>query len=192
MLAFEQKFWKAGFEKIIGMDEAGRGPLAGPVYVAGVIFDKNHSMHPDINDSKKLTEKKREELFDWIIENSQSYSIQSLSAQVIDSLNILGAVKKGMRMICKKLEPDMLLTDAVNFQYYNVPQLALVKGDLRSYTIAAASILAKVSRDRKMLDFAVKYPQYGFEKHKGYPTLLHRQMIQQHGLSPIHRKTFNS
>ncbi len=191
MLKFEKQFWKAGFKNIVGMDEAGRGPLAGPVAIAGVIFSENQKIPEGINDSKKLTKIQREKLFDEIIESAYKYKIVFVSPQKIDQINILNAVKQGMRQIAKTLEVDFVLTDAVNINFANVPQLALIKGDSGSISIAAASILAKVSRDREMVKLSKKYPQYGFETHFGYGTKKHIQAIQKYGFSPIHRKTFS-
>lgn len=192
MLQYEQQFWEAGFQQIVGIDEAGRGPLAGPVCVAGVVFNKNTIIPEGIDDSKKLSKAQREKLFDEIIEAAESYSIQFISAARIDKINILNATKEGMRKVAKAVEADFLLTDAVNINYPNIPQLALIKGDSRSVSIAAASILAKVSRDRKMEELAKKYPQYGFDQHSGYGTEKHRKAIEEFGLSPVHRKSFCS
>jgi len=190
MINFEHQFWQAGFKKIIGIDEAGRGPLAGPVCIAGVIFDSSKTIPTGINDSKKLSATQRENLFEKIKKAAASYKIVFISEKQIDTLNILNAVKKGALTIVKALKPDFILTDAFNFNFRDVPQLALTKGDNKSVSIAAASILAKVSRDRKMTEFSKKYPEYHFEKHAGYATKKHVIAINQHGLSPIHRKSF--
>lgn len=192
MLSFEHRFWLAGFEKILGMDEAGRGPLAGPVCIAGVVFSPFQKNIPDgINDSKKLTKAQRERLFDAICATALAYKIIFISHKRIDEINILGAVKEGMRKIAQELQPDFVLSDAVAVNIMDIPQLALIGGDSLSVSIAAASILAKVSRDREMDKLAQKYPEYGFEKHAGYGTKTHMDAIAKHGLSPVHRKSFN-
>ena len=190
MLKFEKQFWAAGFKSIVGIDEAGRGPLAGPVCVAGVIFKKGQKIPEGINDSKKLTKLQREKLFDEIIETAESYKVVFVTAKRIDEINILNAVKEGMRKVAKALNPDFVLTDAVNINWPNVPQIAIIKGDAQSASIAAASILAKVSRDREMEKLAKKYPEYGFDQHAGYGTKKHVEAIKAHGFTPVHRKTF--
>ncbi|MBE6884908.1 MAG: ribonuclease HII [Ruminococcaceae bacterium] len=176
---------------LCGADEAGRGPLAGPVFAAAVILDPQNPI-PGINDSKKLTEKKRELLFDEIIEKALAYSIQMISPQEIDEINILAASMKAMKLSVEALQitPDMVIVDGNKTPDLSLPVKAIVKGDAQSACIAAASVLAKVSRDRYMLELHQKYPQYCFDKHKGYPTKLHYQMIAEHGISDIHRKTF--
>lgn len=189
MLEFENKLWQEGYRRVVGIDEAGRGPLAGPVFIAGCILDTK-DIPEGINDSKKLSKKVREQLYDQIISSCIEYNIISISPAQIDKINILNAVKLGMRRVAQGIKADFILSDAVNFNCPEVPQLSLIKGDSRSLSIGAASILAKVSRDRYMNKLAKKYPQYAFEKHAGYPTALHRDMIKKHGLSPVHRKTF--
>lgn len=191
MKTFEQQFWSLGYTRVLGMDEAGRGPLAGPVAVAGVIFDPQKPIPDGINDSKKLSEKKREELFDAIINSALDYKILLVPAKKIDEINILNAVKWGMMQIAKSLNADALITDAVAVNIMNAPQIPLVKGDSRSVSVAAASILAKVARDRYMKELAKKYPEYGFEKHAGYPTKEHFEAIKKYGITKEHRKSYS-
>ncbi|MBQ2755517.1 MAG: ribonuclease HII [Oscillospiraceae bacterium] len=176
---------------LCGADEAGRGPLAGPVFAAAVILDPYKPI-AGINDSKKLTEKKRELLFDEITEKALAYSIQMISPEEIDEINILAASMKAMKLSVEALDitPDMVIVDGNKTPALALPVKAIVKGDAKSACIAAASVLAKVSRDRYMMEMHQKYPQYCFDKHKGYPTKLHYEMIAEHGISEIHRKTF--
>ncbi|MBE6912617.1 MAG: ribonuclease HII [Ruminococcaceae bacterium] len=180
-----------GFKCICGVDEAGRGPLAGPVYAAAVILPEGIEIE-GLNDSKKLSEKKREKLFDEIREKAVAYGIASSSEKEIDEINILNASLLAMKRAVMKLSesPDMILVDGNKTFDFEIPQKAVVKGDSLSANIAAASILAKVSRDRFMEELAKKYPEYQFEKHKGYPTKLHYEMVEAHGLSDVHRRTF--
>ena len=191
-LEFENAAYSRGFSKIAGIDEAGRGPLAGPVVVAAVILGNNWNMKVELNDSKQLTYKKRQELYDLICEESSAFKIISISPQDIDRLNILQATLLGMKrcsaLICP--EPDYLLVDGNQYPDTNICGQTVVKGDCLSKSIAAASILAKVTRDRKMVEFGAMYPKWGFERHKGYPTRKHREAIAEHGLSPIHRRSF--
>ncbi len=191
-LEFENAAYSRGFSKIAGIDEAGRGPLAGPVVVAAVILGNNWNMKVELNDSKQLTYKKRQELYDLICEKSSAFKIISISPQDIDRLNILQATLLGMKrcsaLICP--EPDYLLVDGNHYPDTNIFGQTVVKGDCLSKSIAAASILAKVTRDRKMVEFGAMYPKWGFERHKGYPTRKHREAIAEHGLSPIHRRSF--
>ncbi len=180
-----------GIERLCGIDEAGRGPLAGPVYAAAVILP--HGVEIDgLNDSKKLSEKKREQLFDVIREKAVAYSIASASVEEIDERNILQATFLAMRRAVEGLsvQPELCLVDGNRNPEVGVHSRLVVKGDATSACIAAASILAKVSRDRHMLELAEKYPQYQLEKHKGYGTKLHCELIYQHGVSEIHRKSF--
>ena len=188
---YENELKNKGYNLIAGVDEAGRGPLAGPVYAAAVIL-KEGAVIDGINDSKKLTEKKREELFDKIIENSVAYAISSVDEKVIDEINILNATHMAMNNAVDKLQPkaDYVIIDGNSIKNMKTPHETVVKGDAKSISIAAASILAKVSRDRYILEMAKIYPQYGFEKHKGYGTKAHNEAILEHGPSPIHRKTF--
>ena len=176
---------------ICGVDEAGRGPLAGDVYAAAVIFD-NDIYIEGLNDSKKLSEKKRELLYDEIISKAKAYCIATASVAEIEEFNILQATFMAMRRAVEGLgiTPDMALIDGNREPGLNCPMQTVVKGDGLSASIAAASILAKVSRDRYMAEIAEKYPQYCFEKHKGYGTKLHNEMILQYGPSPVHRMSF--
>ncbi|MGN0534382.1 MAG: ribonuclease HII [Eubacterium sp.] len=190
-LEYENKALEQGFEIICGIDEAGRGPLAGPVYASAVILPKGHIID-GVNDSKKLSEKKREQLFDKIIDECVSYGIGIADEKEIDEINILQATFLAMRRAFDNLnvKPDIALIDGNKKPGLDIEQWDIVKGDSKSASISAASILAKVSRDRYMLEMAEKYPEYQFEKHKGYGTKLHYEMIEKYGVSPIHRKTF--
>jgi ribonuclease HII len=190
--SYEEKVLNAGYKVVCGIDEAGRGPLAGPVYAAAVILPLGLEIE-GLNDSKKLSEKKREQLFDVICEKAVDYSIGIATEQEIDEINILNATFLAMHRAVEglKTKPDYALIDGN--QYPRIPfvtEETVVKGDAKSMSIAAASILAKVSRDRFMLQKADEYPQYQFEKHKGYGTKLHYEMIKEFGPSPIHRMTF--
>lgn len=190
-LLYERKALSQGYELVCGVDEAGRGPLAGPVYAAAVILPKE-TVIEGVNDSKKLSEKKREALFDQIRETAVSYCIASASVEEIDELNILNATFLAMRRAVEGLtpQPQMALIDGNQLPPLQLPAQCIIKGDSLSMSIACASILAKVSRDRLMKELALQYPQYQLEKHKGYGTKLHRELILQYGPSPIHRKTF--
>lgn len=174
-----------------GLDEAGRGPLAGDVYAAAVIFDGDVYIN-GLDDSKKLTEKKREQLFDEIIAKARAYCIATASVEEIEQLNILNAAMLAMKRACEGLEvkPVYALADGNRLPPLEIPVKAVVKGDGTSASIAAASVLAKVSRDRYMLQMAEKYPQWQFERHKGYGTKLHYSMLDEFGASPIHRQSF--
>ena len=189
--SFENEARSKGYSFICGIDEAGRGPLCGPVCAAAVILP-NGFQPEGINDSKKLSEKKREALFDVIVENAVAYSVKMISAEEIDEINILQATFKAMRECVASLEPkaEFALIDGNRSPGLEIPELIVVKGDSKSVSIAAASILAKVSRDRYMLALDEKYPQYCFSKHKGYGTKLHYELIERYGLCPEHRKTF--
>jgi ribonuclease HII len=190
-LLYENQAINNGYTVVCGVDEAGRGPLAGPVCAAAVILPKGHIID-GVNDSKKLTEKKRELLFDKIIEESLSYSIAYATAQEIDEINILQATFLAMQRAVEGLDikPDFAMIDGNRTPNLEIDTQTIVKGDAKSASIAAASILAKVSRDRYMLEMAKKYPQYQFEKHKGYGTKLHYQMLNEYGPCEIHRQTF--
>ena len=188
---FEQQAVSEGFKVVCGIDEAGRGPLAGPVFAAAVVLPMGCEIE-GINDSKKLTEKKREKLFDIITEKALAYSIATATEKEIDEINILQATFLAMGRAVDGLEiqPDIALIDGNQKPGLEIEQRTIVKGDSKSISIAAASILAKVSRDRYMLELAKVYPQYQFEKHKGYGTKLHYEMLEQYGISDIHRRTF--
>ena len=189
-LEFENKYLLKGYKYIAGVDEVGRGPLAGPVVCASVIMDLDNIIE-GIDDSKKLSLKKRELLFDKIINNAIAYSICEISPEEIDKINILEATKKCMKNAVDSLsvKPDILLVDAVKTDF-SVEYEAIIKGDFKSYTIGAASILAKVYRDRLMAKYAETYKDYGFERNSGYGTKEHIEKIKEIGPCKIHRRTF--
>ncbi len=191
-LLYENDALDKGYDIVCGVDEAGRGPLAGPVFAAAVILPKGHIIE-GVNDSKKLSEKKRDMLYDKIIDECVCYSIGTASEKEIDEINILQATFLAMRRAVEGLEikPRLALVDGNRVPPLNdVDVETIVKGDAKSASIAAASIIAKVSRDRYMLEMAEKYPEYHFEKHKGYGTKLHYEMIEKYGICDIHRKSF--
>ena len=190
--SMEKELYNKGFEYICGIDEAGRGPLAGPVVVAGVIMPKD-SMIEGVNDSKKVSEKKREKLYDVILEEAISYSVAVIGQDVIDEINILNATKQGVTTVVEELavKPNLILVDALtHINTKGIPYDSIIKGDAKCYNIAAASIIAKVTRDRIMREWDEIYPQYGFINHKGYGTAKHIEAIKEYGPCPIHRKTF--
>ena len=181
----EKDLYEKGFQKIAGIDEAGRGPLAGPVVVAGVIMPQD-SMIEGVNDSKKVSENKREE-------QAIRYSVAIIGQDVIDEINILNATKQGVTKVVEGLEvkPNLILVDALtHIDTKGIPYDSIVKGDAKCYNIAAASIIAKVTRDRIMRQWDEDYPQYGFAQHKGYGTAKHIEAIKEYGLCPIHRRSF--
>lgn len=190
-LLYENEAKGKGYKVICGVDEAGRGPLAGPVFAAAVILPENHVIE-GVNDSKKLSEKKRDFLFEKIKEECVCYSIGTASEKEIDEINILQATFLAMKRAVDGLEikPDIALVDGNQIPPLNTDVLTVVKGDAKSVSIAAASIIAKVSRDRYMLELAEKYPQYEFERHKGYGTKLHYEKIREYGICDAHRRTF--
>ena len=190
-LFYENKYISQGKKLICGVDEAGRGPLAGPVCAAAVIMPEGLIIE-GVNDSKKLTAKKREKLFDIIKNEAVCYSVAFASASEIDKINILNATHLAMNRAVEGLEkaPEVVLVDGNSLPKWYYNSEAIVKGDAVCHSIACASILAKVSRDRLMLLEAEKYPQYSFEKHKGYGTKVHVQALKEYGPCPIHRKTF--
>ena len=187
----ENRLYDQGYQAVCGVDEAGAGPLAGPVYAAAVILPRGLTL-PYLNDSKKVTPRRREILFDQIREQAIAYAIAWADEKEIDAINILNARMSAMDRAIKMLNPaaDFALIDGNRNQGIELQNEMVVHGDARSASIAAASILAKVSRDRFMVELAEQYPQYAFEKHKGYPTKLHYQLLRQYGPSPVHRKTF--
>lgn len=187
---FDNEYRKK-YSVICGCDEVGRGPLAGDVFAAAVIFDKD-TVIEGINDSKKLTAKKREKLFDEITEKALDFSIQTVAVAEIEQINILNSAMLAMKRAVEDLdsEPDICLVDGNKVPELNCKAESIVKGDAKSQAIAAASILAKVARDRYMVEMAEKYPEYQFEKHKGYGTKLHYEMIDKYGLCEIHRPSF--
>jgi len=191
MYEYENRLFEEGFHLICGCDEAGRGPLAGPVVAGAVILNPDFVIE-GLNDSKQLTEKVRERLFEQIIHHALAYAIAFISQETIDRINIYQASKLAMISAIQQLsiQPDFILSDAMPLSESNIPFIAIIKGDTLSGSIAAASILAKVSRDRYMKDLAIQYPQYGFDQHKGYPTKAHVEAIKQYGILPIHRKTY--
>lgn len=190
-LLYENEKYQQGFKVICGIDEAGRGPLAGPVYAAAVILKKGQTIE-GVNDSKKLSEKKREALYNKIIDECLAYAIGVADEKEIDEINILQATFLAMKRAVDGLsiKPDCALVDGNQIPPLDCSVSTIIKGDSKSESIAAASILAKVERDRYMLKMAQKYPQYCFEKHKGYGTKLHYEMIEKYGICDIHRKSF--
>lgn len=190
-LEFENLAYEKGYKYVCGVDEAGRGPLAGPVCAAAVILPKG-AMLEGVNDSKKLTEKKREKLFDIITESAVSYNIAFATVEEIEEFNILNATMLAMKRAVEGLDvpADFAYIDGNRTPNLDIPSEYIIKGDARSMSVAAASILAKVSRDRLLLEYAKLYPEYCFEKHKGYGTKLHTDMIKEHGPSPVHRMSF--
>jgi len=191
MRFYENKAYDGGYVHTGGIDEAGRGPLAGPVAAACVILPKDIFIE-GLNDSKKISPKKRESLFEVITSKAISYSIAFSDERCIDKINILNATKKAMRdaIASMGIKPDILLIDALKLENINIPQLSIIKGDAKSVSIAAASILAKVSRDRLIDEIDSTYPEYGFIRHKGYGTKEHIEAIKKYGICPIHRVSF--
>ena len=191
MWTYEREQWKNGVQTVCGVDEAGAGPLMGPVYAAAVILPRELDI-PGLNDSKKLTEKKREALYEVITTQAVSWSVTRVEAWEIDEMDILNARMLAMQRAMDGLSvsPDLALIDGNRSNGITTPNETVVKGDGKSASIAAASILAKVARDHYMIEMAERYPQYAFEKHKGYPTKLHYERLREYGPCPIHRKTF--
>ena len=189
--SIENEYREKGFNIICGVDEAGRGPLAGPVYAAAVILPSDCVIE-GLNDSKKLTEKKREALFDEIKEKALAYGIASADEKEIDEINILNATFLAMKRAIASLSvrPDLALIDGNQKPHTDIEEVTVIKGDAKSMSIAAASVLAKVSRDRFMLEMAEKYPQYEFARHKGYGTKLHYEALREYGPCEIHRPSF--
>ena len=192
-LQYERALMAKGYRYIAGVDEVGRGPLAGPVVCAAVIMPiEEADLIVGVDDSKKLSAKKREQLSELIKEKAIAYSVYEVSEQIIDEINILEATKLGMKMALLSLPvvPDMVLTDGNMTLDITLPQYSIVKGDALSYSIGAASIVAKVHRDAMMDEYAKLYPAYAFDSNKGYGTAAHIQAIKEQGLCPIHRRTF--
>lgn len=187
----ENKIKSQGYSVICGCDEAGRGPLAGPVFAAAVILPENIDI-PKLNDSKKLTEKQRDKLFDLIKESALDYCIAQASVEEIEEINILNASMLAMKRAVDglKTKPDFALIDGNIARGFDIPATPIIKGDALSPSIAAASILAKVARDRYCLEMDKAHPEYGFAKHKGYGTKDHREALLKYGPSPMHRKSF--
>ena len=184
---YEKLAWEKGLT-VVGIDEAGRGPLAGPLVVAGVVFPVGYDSG-EINDSKQLSEKKREQLYDIIVRDALFYQIEIVEPEEIDRINILEADRAAMTRIALAAPTDIVLTDAVDL-YIEKSVTSLIKGDTLSCSIAAGSILAKVTRDRLMYEYDKLYPEYGFAKHKGYGTKAHMEALQKYGACPIHRRSF--
>ena len=188
----EVKLYENNIEYICGIDEAGRGPLAGPVVVGAVILPKD-SFIEGVNDSKKISEKKREKIYEQIIDEAISYSVGIVDQKTIDEINILNATKLGVKIALEglKQKPDVIMVDALNnMDTLGIPYISVVKGDAKNYSIAAASIIAKVTRDRIMKEWDEIYPIYGFSKHKGYGTAEHIRIIKENGPCILHRKSF--
>lgn len=192
MFKYESELQENNIFIVGGIDEAGRGPLAGPVVAACVIFDTRKNL-PEAKDSKKLSQKQREILFDQIVSEALDYGVGIVDNETIDKINILQATYLAMKLAvedCKIIEAEYLLVDHERIPNILIPQLSITKGDANSVCIAAASIIAKVTRDRMMVEYAKEYPAYAFEKHKGYGTKVHYQAINEFGITKIHRKTF--
>lgn len=191
-LDYQEQFYSDKVKFIVGVDEAGRGPLAGPVVAAACLFPRAY-INIEINDSKQLSEKKREELFDIICENALAYGVGIVSAEEIDKLNIYEATKKAMTMAINNLKHkfDLILTDAMPLKGFDVEVVPIIKGDAKALPIAAASIIAKVTRDRMMKELAKEYPQYGFDVHKGYGTKKHMDALKAYGpIKSVHRFSY--
>lgn len=193
MREYENKYISEGFNVIAGTDEAGRGPLVRPVVAACVVLPNNY-VNDEINDSKKLTEKKREKLYDIIMKDALAVGVSIISAKEIDEINILEASRKAMIESFKKANKikkiDILLTDAMDIKSLDIPVVKIIKGDAKSISIAAASIIAKVTRDRLMIELDKKYPMYDYKSNKGYPTKKHLEAINKYGITKEYRKTY--
>lgn len=191
-LELESGLWKQGLTRVAGVDEAGRGPLAGPVVVAAVVLPQGWQPEVPLDDSKRMTPEAREAAFTAVRRHALDWRMTAVQPAEIDRLNILGATLAGMCRVVERLrpQPDYVLVDGNRLPPLQVPAEALVKGDQRSLSIAAASVLAKVARDRIMAVYAIRYPHWGFERHKGYGTAMHREAMARHGRSPIHRESF--
>ncbi|MBE6751974.1 MAG: ribonuclease HII [Ruminococcaceae bacterium] len=189
--SYEITAHEKGYKVVCGIDEAGRGPLAGPVFAAAVILPENYS-HPVLNDSKKLSEKKRDAVYEDIIKDAVCYSVGIATEEEIDEINILNATFLAMKRAVEGLsiKPDFAYIDGNQYPKTGVKEETIVKGDGKCISVAAASIIAKVSRDRFMLEIDKQYPEYQFSKHKGYGTKLHYEMIEKYGVSKVHRRTF--
>lgn len=191
MLEIEESLYEKGYKLVCGVDEAGRGPLCGPVVAAAVIL-KPGQMIDGVNDSKKISEKKREKLYEDIMANALAVGVGMSDVDVIEDVNILNATKLAMKEAISnlKIQPEYVLIDGNQMIDITIDAETVVSGDAKSESIAAASIIAKVTRDRMLLDWDKEYPEYGFAKHKGYGTKAHIEAIGKHGLTPIHRKSF--
>ena len=191
LYSYEKELWDKGINYIAGVDEVGRGPLIGPVVTACVILPKDFILE-GLNDSKKLTEKKREEYYSYIMEHALSVKVGMMDEKVIDEVNIYEATKLAMYQAIEnsKITPEHVLIDAMKLENLKMPSTSIIKGDSKSISIAAASVIAKVTRDRMMIELDEKYPMYGFKSHKGYPTKKHVEAIEKYGLIEGYRKTF--
>ena len=191
MLEIEDSLYAKGYNFVCGMDEAGRGPLCGPVVAAAVILPKDECIE-GVNDSKKLSEKKREKLYDDIMQKAVAVGVGIGDVELIEEVNILNATKIAMKRALENLEikPDYVLIDGNQMIDINIPGQTVISGDAKSESIAAASIIAKVTRDRMLIEWDKDYPEYGFAKHKGYGTKMHTEAIAKYGLTPIHRPSF--
>ena len=192
MLDFEEQFYNEKIKVIVGVDEAGRGPLCGPVVAAACILPRTY-INEKINDSKKLSEKKREQLYDEIINNALSYGVGIVDSKRIDEINIYEATKEAMHLAISqlKIDYDLILTDAMKLKDEKVDVIDIIKGDAKCQCIAAASIIAKVTRDRILFDMDQKHPEYGFKSHKGYGTKKHVEAIKEHGIiDGFYRETY--
>ena len=189
--SYEATAHENGYKVVCGIDEAGRGPLAGPVFAAAVILPENYS-HPVLNDSKKLSEKKRDAVYDDIIKDAVCYSVGIATEEEIDEINILNATFLAMKRAVEGLsvKPDFAYIDGNQYPKTGIKEETIIKGDGKCISVAAASIVAKVSRDRFMLEIDKEYPEYQFSKHKGYGTKLHYEMIEKYGVSKVHRRSF--
>ena len=191
MYKYEEALQKRGYRRIAGTDEVGRGPLAGPLVCAAVILDPQNPIE-GLNDSKQLSEKKREQLYSLIVEQCISYNVQYIYPEEIDRINIYQASKKAMMnaIACLDPQPSFILSDAMPLEGQDIPFESIIKGDTLSASIAAASIVAKVERDRYMVQMSAQYPGYGFDKHKGYPTKVHKEALEILGVCDIHRLSY--
>lgn len=191
LLEYETELYNKGITLIAGIDEVGRGPLCGPVVACACIMPVNYQLE-GLNDSKKISEKKREKLYDILIKDAIAYGIGEVSPKRIDEINILEASKEAMRIAVNNLsiKPEHLLIDAVSINT-SIPETPIIKGDAKSMNIAAASIIAKVTRDRMMIELDKKYPEYGYKKHKGYPTKAHIDAVKKYGVKDFYRFTFS-
>lgn len=189
---YENELYQEGIKHIAGVDEVGRGPLIGPVVTACVILPEDFKLD-GLNDSKKLTEKKRDLFYQYIMDNALAVSVGIIDNKVIDEVNIYEATKLAMYQAINKskIKPEHVLIDAMKLEDLDIPSTSIIKGDAKSISIAAASVIAKVTRDKMMYDLDQEYPMYGFKKHKGYPTKKHVEAIEKYGILEEHRKTFN-
>lgn len=189
LLYYERLYQAQGYTRIAGVDEAGRGPLAGPLVVAAVVLPAECELY-GVDDSKKISEKNRERLYDTVLAQAVAYSVRIIAPETIDEINIYQATLRGMAECLDELAPQVALIDAMPLQSQSYLPVSLIKGDSLSLSIAAASIIAKVTRDRIMYELAAQYPEYGLGKHKGYPTKAHIEAIRTYGITPCHRLSY--